>query len=234
MTQAQWLPTASRIQISREILGELRDLDPTIDLNWRKRVGAIMQRLGGAERKYVYSQFLEPKGIRYLPEEKQFVFEAGESLQTVVSRVSQPGLMHVAKKLVGALDALRKAATPTQFADYLEASLSLLDRFDSAEDLTVQKTKNALRSAFLTELVSATRNAGFKVEPNRRGLSAQSIKDFIIEVFLKQQFMGYRFRTLSVNVTIHPPTNVWRFRQGRQPARPELAARGRASLGGAA
>ena len=46
MTQAQWLPTASRIQISREILGELRDLDPTIDLNWRKRVGAIMQRLG--------------------------------------------------------------------------------------------------------------------------------------------------------------------------------------------
>ena len=97
--------------------------------------------------------------------------------------------MHVAKKLVGALDALRKAATPTQFADYLEASLGLLDRFDSAEDLTVQKTKNALRSAFLTELVSATRNAGFKVEPNRRGLSAQSIKDFIIEVFLKQQFI---------------------------------------------
>ena len=113
--------------------------------------------------------------------------------------------MHVAKKLVGALDALRKAATPTQFADYLEASLGLLDRFDSAEDLTVQKTKNALRSAFLTELVSATRNAGFKVEPNRRGLSAQSIKDFIIEVFLKQQFMGYRFRTLSVNTLEEDP-----------------------------
>ena len=183
----------------------LQDLDPVIDADWEDRIAEIMRKMGATERRYADSQFIEPKGIRYLPAEKRFTFEGRESVQKVAERIKNPELRSVAVRLSKAREAMDAAETPEQFANHLESALTLFDNFDAQENLPVQKDKNALRSAFLTELVAITRAANFKIAPNRRGFSTKAVKDYIIEIFIKQQILGYRFRTLPIGTLEEDP-----------------------------
>jgi serine/threonine-protein kinase PpkA len=111
----------------------------------------------------------------------------------------------VATKLSQSLDQLRRAATAEDYAGYLESSLTMLDQFDTAENLVVQKWKNALRVAYLNEVVAVTKKATFEVAKNYRALTPEVVKRYIIEVFIKHQILGFRFRTLPLgSLEEHP------------------------------
>ena len=60
---------ATRVYIPSDLMARLQDLDPVIDADWEDRIAEIMRKMGATERRYAYSQFIEPKGIRYLPTE---------------------------------------------------------------------------------------------------------------------------------------------------------------------
>jgi serine/threonine protein kinase len=191
---------AKRVYIPRELMIALQDLDPLLDVNWKKKVTAIYSKMGKEERSYVYSQFLQPKGVLFDAEQKQFVFYGRKSVQDVIAdSLRNAALAEIANKLEKAEQMLRTTTDIIAFANMMEGGLSLIDRFDSQENLKVQKEKNNLRNAFLDDLVLIVRGANFVLPENRRSLTIEAIKTYIIEVYLKQQMMGYRFRTIPVS-----------------------------------
>ena len=82
----------------------------------------------------------------------------------------------------------------------MEGGLSLIDAFDSREDLKAHKEKNTLRAAYLDDLVLIVRGANFLLPENRRSLTIESIKAYIIGVYIKQQMLGYRFKAIPASV----------------------------------
>ena len=205
MNPAQSVFSADKVHIPSELMTELREIDPLTDSGWEKKTMRVLGELGPDERKYAYSQYLEPKGIKYIPADRRFKYIQGESLQEATTSIQNAELRNVAQKLSKAVEVMKQLTSAEQFADHLEGALDQVNSFDSREDLKVQKEKNKLRTAFITELVNITRSAQFEVERNPRGLNAAAIKSFIVEVYLKQQLLGYRFRTLPIGTLEQDP-----------------------------
>jgi len=173
--------------LPREALVELQDLDPLFDDDWSKRVSATFSKLKPQDRKRVYEQFLEPKGIYLDPQKKQFVFRGRPSVHEVVhGYINNPELRAIAQKIQGIETTLRSANEATVFADNIEAGLSLIDRFDAQDSLVSQKEKLLLRSAFLDDLVPLIRETTFGVPPNRIDL-AKGIRGLVFaEAWLRR------------------------------------------------
>ncbi|MCP4077927.1 MAG: hypothetical protein GY744_17290 [Gammaproteobacteria bacterium] len=210
MNPAQSVFSADKVHIPSEQMAVLREIDPLTDSGWEKKTMRVLGELGPDERKYAYSQFLEPKGIKYIPADRRFKYIQGESLQEVAKTIQNAELRNIAQKLLKAVEGMKLLESVEKFADHLEGALEQVNKFDSKEDLKVQKEKNKLRTAFITELINVTRNAKFEVERNPRGLGPAAIKNYIIEVFLKQQLLGYRFRTLPIGTLEQDPNEFIR------------------------
>ncbi len=196
---------ADTIQIPTKILIELQELDPVINLNWEQKISHIFKKLGNFERKFVYSQFLEPKGIEFKSDTKRFIYHKQPPLNVVISEIQHGELRQTAGKLIESLDNINNAENIIKFAGLIESAVSLINDFDTAENLVVQKWKNTLRLAYLTRLVSVTREYQFEVPSNHRALTAEMVRQFIIEVYLKHEMLGFRFRTLPVGTLLENP-----------------------------
>lgn len=186
--------------LPREVLIALQDLDPLLDENWKKSVSDILAPMKNVERKYIYSQFLQQKGIVLDPVLKQLVFPGRPSVQDISRTLKYKELITVAARLEKAQQILRTATDIPAFADMMEGGLSLIDAFDSREDLKAHKEKNTLRAAYLDDLVLIVRGANFLLPENRRSLTIESIKAYIIGVYIKQQMLGYRFKAIPASV----------------------------------
>ncbi len=187
------------VHIPRELMLELQDLDPLLDVNWNQRATAILAQLDSVKRKYAFEQYLEPKGVIYDADTKKFDFYGRQSVQDVVAYLRNAGLQTIGRKFIEGQEMLRSTRDPIAFADMVESSLSVIERYDTQENLSVQKEKILLRNAFLDDLVLIARGMDFEVPKNQRSLSADAIKVFIIEIFIKQQIQGYRFKTLPIS-----------------------------------
>ncbi len=205
MAETQRVFAANRIHIPRKHLEYLLDLDPSIDDRWRDRVGAILEEIEPDERKYVYSQYLQPKGIQLIAGDNQLIFKEPESLKQVVSRLQNVEVKGVGAKLLYAMERMRTTRDVNQFAGHMEGAMNLIDQFDVGENSSVRKEKTLVRHALLIDLVSLTRKAEWDVMRNRRAFTSPMIKQYAIEVFLKHQMMGYRFRTLPIGTLENDP-----------------------------
>jgi serine/threonine-protein kinase PpkA len=187
------------VRLSGNVMVDLNDVDPLLNLNWNGVVSAIFPTLNAAQRKFVYAQILKPKGILYDAPNKEFVFYGRPTVADVLGGgVSNPALEVIAKKLLEAEQSLRVTRDTKVFADMMESSLSAVDRFNSEENLALQKEKMALRAAFLDDLVTIIRNVPFDLPSNKRSLTVEGIKAYMLEVYIKQQMIGYRFKTMSI------------------------------------
>jgi serine/threonine-protein kinase PpkA len=190
----------SGVRITREIMIDLQDMDPLLDEDWERIVSSVFSKLGPAERKYVYNQFVKPKGIVYDAEKKTFFFGGRPSVATVAENtLRNSGLQSLAGKLLKTQQSLRNTRDLHIFADMMEGGLSAIERYNTEENLNVQKEKVALRDAYLADLVPLVRNAQFDVPASRRNLTVESIKNYIIEAYLRHQMQGYRFKTLHLS-----------------------------------
>jgi len=197
---------AKRSIIPRELLIVLQDLDPLLDVNWKEKVSGIFGAIGKEERKYVYTQFLQPKGMLFDPALKTFGFHGRPGIQDVAgSALKNKELLVIAKRLENAGQMLHATIDIGAFADMMEGGLSLIDGFDSHEDLKAHKEKNMLRAAYLDDLVLIVRGANFELPENRRSLTIDAVKTYIIEVYIKQQMLGYRFKTIPVSALEQDP-----------------------------
>lgn len=188
-----------RPRIAPEISSDLSNLDPLLNAKWQLTVSAAFRKLSGEERRYAYQRYLAPKGIVLDREKRRLAFRGRPGLAEIKSKLTSSKLLVVVKKLEGALASLASLSDAIAYVDLLEGSLSVLDAFDPGEDLQLISQKSLLRQAYLDELVLLTRRAPLEIASSRRGLTSGVVRDFVVDVFLRQQMLGYRFRTESAD-----------------------------------
>lgn len=192
--------TGSGMRLPREVMIDLQDMDPLLDEGWEAIVNSAFSKLDPAERKYIYGRYIKPKGIIFDAEKKKFFFNGRPSVAVIAEQnLRTPGLQTLAGKLLKTLQVLHTTRDLNIFADMMEGGLSAIDRYNTEENLHIQKEKIALRSAYLDDLVSLVRNAQFDLPDSRRQLTIDSIKTFIIQAYLRHQMQGYRFKTLHLS-----------------------------------
>ncbi len=187
----------SRPRISPDISAGLAELDPLLNAKWQASVSAAFKTLTGEEREYAYHRYLAPKGIRVDAENRRLTFAGRPSLADVKSKLDSQKLIALAVKLEAVLLSLRGLSDAAPFVDLLEGSVSTVDDFAVGEELRQIRQKQMLRQAYLDELVVLVRSASLRVPATHRGLTAGTLREFLIEVFLRQKMLGYRFRTRS-------------------------------------
>ena len=186
------------LNIPREVLVTLKDLDPLFDTAWRKTATNLYKSLGPEERRHICNEILTPKGIVIDQEKKAFVFVGRLTVQEVIKEyLKHPELTKIAQKLLDVITLVQSTREALVVADNVEASLSLLDRFDPNDNIGLQKQKMLLRDALIYNLVLAVRAGEYDMPENYRKYTGPIFKSYLIDVFLRHQATGYRFKTMS-------------------------------------
>lgn len=178
-----------------EAIRQLKVIDPVLNLDWEQRVRGIMDALDEQSRARAFRNVIKPKGIEWDKASGRYVFEGKPTVRELVTGMSTPQLAAIADKLVKVLATLGQERNLGVLADALEGGLSNIDRFNPEESQQRQKEKLRLREAFLYDFAIGIRHADFDLPPNQRGLTVEAVRTYIIEVFIKQQLMGYWFAT---------------------------------------
>lgn len=186
--------------VSRQQMIALQDIDPLLDSDWLKIVSSTFNKLPPRERKFIYESFLQPKGIFLDPQKKAFVFKGRLTVQEVAASViTNTELKAIAGKLMKAEQIIRTTRDVNVVSDTIESGLSIIGRFDAQENLASQKEKLILRAAFLDDVVKLIRESTFDLPASRRLMTVDIVKTYIIQVYLRHEMMGYRFKTLPAN-----------------------------------
>lgn len=181
-----------------DAIRQLKIIDPVLNTDWLDRVLSIMAPLDAGSRQRAWRNVLKPKNIEWDEATDSYRFAGHPSLRDVAISLSTPQLSALADKLQKSIAALPENRNIVAVADTLEGGLSSIDRFNPEENPQRQKEKTRLREAFLYAFAGAVRTLDFDIPPNQRQLGADAIRTFIIEVFIKQQLMGYWFTTVPI------------------------------------
>ena len=179
-----------RQSLPREVSILLQELDPLLDADWYQKVVVLFKSLSAPQRTYAFANYLRGKGIQHDRETKKLVFSGRPGVSDLRDSISSSALQQVVVKLLKAEEMLRNTRNAIAFADLMESSISIIDNFDVQESLILQKEKQALRQAFLDDLVLIVRGSEFQIPENRRGLTNDIIANYFIQVYLKQQMQG--------------------------------------------
>ncbi|MCC2638663.1 MAG: hypothetical protein K0Q68_2382 [Moraxellaceae bacterium] len=176
----------------------LKVIDPVLNEDWEERITTILEPLDEQSRQRAFRNVIKPKGIELDKASGRYVFAGKPTVRELVTSMSTPQLAAIADKLLKVLASLGQERSLNIIADALEGGLSTIDRFNPEENQLRQKEKQRLRESFLYDFATGIRNADFDIPPNQRGLTVEAIRTYIIEVFIKQQLMGYWFTTTPI------------------------------------
>ena len=193
--------------IPYQIRATLLQLEPSTDLNWEKVLYDIFDDANIEVREEIDRQILKPKEIQWNRVENTFEFKITNSLELLRHRLDNERMRSIANKLSNSLIWLKKINDCVQIADYIENTLQQIDLIPVEERLSFQREKLLIRRVFLQDVAELIRTLDIQVPPNIRNLTADQIKCFIIEVFIKQQLLGYWFKPLlakSSELRAHP------------------------------
>lgn len=191
-------PIARRAFPLLDAIRALKVIDPVLNPDWQARMGAIMEPLDENARQRAFRNVIKPKHIEWDKATNRFRFEGRPTVRELATSMTTPQLTAMADKLTKVLASLGESRNITTIADALEGGLSNIDRFNPEENQQRQKEKLRLREAFLYDFADAIRSVEFEVPATQRGLTAEAIRTYIIEVFIKQQIMGYWFSTTPI------------------------------------
>lgn len=193
-------PTAD-VSDFRQRLTALRELDPSLDPGWKNTVVALYNSVDPKRRRYVLDRILGPKGIYIDRDSGKLAITGAPSIEELL----KDGLMTravdgLAGKLKDVVERMRKPNTCSAFADYVEGGLSAVDSFEASEDLQMVADLAALRHSFLEDIIRLTPDAPIEAEDNYRGIGVDTFKDYLLQVFVRQQIAGHGFRPQSAQL----------------------------------
>ena len=182
--------------VQQDDLEFLHDLHPLLDEGWEAKLKSVFLQLNDQKRKYVYEKILIPKGISFDSGNGRFVYEQISGVDSLVGGLSN-ALKMLGVKLQRTKKDLESLRDPMAIADIMESALSMIETFECQENMELQREKIRLRNAYLNELILYVRDAEFDPVKSQRNLDVDAIKTYMLEVFLRHQVLGYRFRTMA-------------------------------------
>ena len=174
----------------------LLQMEPSTDLNWQEVVSEILEQEDIEVREEIDRQILKPKEIQWNRIKNSFEYKISNSLHILKHSFSNERMRSIAAKLTQSTEWLKKTTDSMQIADYLENALHQIDLIPVNDNLALQREKLLIRRVFLQDVANIIRKLKLVPPKGIRQLTAEQIKCFIIEVYIKQQLLGYWFKPL--------------------------------------
>ncbi|MBR6026963.1 MAG: hypothetical protein IK065_05130 [Neisseriaceae bacterium] len=113
-------------------------------------------------------------------------------------------------KIAQSLQTLKNNTDIIEIANILENCIEQITSFNVERNLHLQAAKRKILGEFIYQAADIVRSkkTTFKIPDNRRRLNVDICKTFINEVYLKQQLLGYGFKTLSNYQLIEYPQTI--------------------------
>ena len=182
--------------IPYQIRATLLQLEPSTDLNWEEVLLQIFETENIAVKEEIDRQILKPKDIQWNRVTNTFEYKITSSLSILKHGLQSDRMRAVATKLSDSIQWLKEITDSVQIADYLENALHQIDLIPVDDDLNLQQEKLLIRRVFLQDVAKRIRKLNLQPLQGIRHLSSAAIKCFIVEVFIKQQLLGYWFKPL--------------------------------------
>lgn len=174
----------------------LLQLEPSTDLNWEGILLDVFDNENIEVREEIDRQILKPKDIQWNRVTNTFEYKITNSLGILKHSFTSERMRSVASKLSNSVHWLKNITDSVQIADYLENALHQIDQIPVDDNLLLQREKLLIRRVFLQDAAKLIRKLDIQPSAGVRNLSSEEIKCFIIEVFIKQQLLGYWFKPL--------------------------------------
>lgn len=188
---------AQKALTTLDLIRLLKNIHPILNHDWMESVPRILAQLDEDSRRRCYKNILEPKDISITSTGK-FIFTGQRNLNNAKKVLVTRQLNALADKLLRIVGEISKTRNVLSIGDSLEAGFNLISEVNTEDNLAQQKEKVFLMESFLYDFAITLRQHDFDVPENRRGLTVDIIKAFIIEVYIKQKILNYWFSPLPL------------------------------------
>ena len=172
-------------------------IDPLLDMYWEDNLRNIFAKINLTDQENIYQQILQPKNIRWDREQQRFTHHLINDINSIVEQIPHAGMKTLAQKIVMSLNQLKEYKNVTEVADYLESILNQIDKIDVEDNIELQRLKLTIRKEFIYAVATIIKHKNdLNIANNFRNLTLDCVKCFILEVYLKQQLLGFWFKTL--------------------------------------
>ena len=202
--------------IPYQIRATLLQMEPSLDANWEELLANIFEGADIDAREEIDRQILKPKEIQWNRVTNSFDYRVTNSLAILKHSFSSERMRSIATKLSHSINWLKSITDPIQIADYLENALHQIDQIPVEDDLKLQREKMMMRRVYLQDVAKLIRTLEIDPPGGVRGLTPNQIKSFIVEVYIKQQLLGYWFKPLlarSSAMMDHPFFKFWLLKE---------------------
>ena len=204
------------MMIPYQIRATLLQMEPSLDANWEELLANIFEGADIDVREEIDRQILKPKEIQWNRVTNSFDYRVTNSLAILKHSFSSERMRSIATKLSHSIIWLKNFIDPIQIADYLENALHQIDQIPVEDDLKLQREKMMMRRVYLQDVAKLIRTLEIDPPGGVRGLTPNQIKSFIVEVYIKQQLLGYWFKPLlarSSAMMDHPFFKFWLLKE---------------------
>lgn len=201
----------SQIAIPYQLRARLSQLEPSLDLNWERELRTVLAEVSPELKESIDFQILKPKKILWDQEMDQYRYQAQHSVERLSQKFLNDRMRYYASTFGLSLKSLQGLNDSLQIADYLENVLEQIDKIDVNENFQMQREKLELRRTFLLNAAEIIRGLRLQPVEGVRQLTEQQIKCFIIEVFIKQQLLGYWYKPLLKKQTAEMTHPLFRY-----------------------
>jgi len=182
--------------IPYHLRARLLQIEPSLDLEWERELKLVLADTSKDIQNTIDHQVLRPKKIKWDRELNQFSYQGQASVELLCQKLTQEKIKYFANTLHFSLSSLKTLTDALQIADYLENAIAQIDQIEVEENFHMQREKLELRRTFLLNAAEIIRELDIPDLDGIRQLTTAQIKCFILEVFIKQQLLGYWFKPL--------------------------------------
>ncbi|WP_168379185.1 hypothetical protein [Acinetobacter cumulans] len=182
---------------------KLLQLEPVLDQHWRSIVSEVCTDLDQSNLAQI-QQMLSQKGIRWESSSQSYQRDVPMNLGMLMKVLKYDVMREHAQYLATQLEELRTLTMSIQVAQKLEENLAYINKIDAEEDFELQHEKNVLHRHFILNAAQIIREMDLIAPSDARELTAQQVKIFLIEIFLKSHMLGQFF-----DATIPKSSEIW-------------------------
>ncbi|WP_180135039.1 hypothetical protein [Acinetobacter sp. YH12070] len=182
---------------------KLLQLEPVLDQHWRSIVSEVCTDLDQSNLAQI-QQVLSQKGIRWESSSQSYQRDVPMNLGMLMKVLKYDVMREHAQYLAIQLEELRTLTMSIQIAHKLEENLAYINKIDAEEDFELQHEKNVLHRHFILNAAQIIREMDLIAPRDARQLTAQQVKIFLIEIFLKSHVLGQVF-----DASIPKSSEVW-------------------------
>jgi hypothetical protein len=182
--------------IPYQIRAKLLQLEPSLDSDWQESLQQVFADADLTLCEDIDRQILKPKEIHWNRINQTFEYKANTSLAILKHRLTHERMRTFAKTLSESLENLKNISDSIQIADYLENAIEQINQIQVDENFVLHREKILVHRTFLLNAAKIIRKTNIDPLKGVRKLSEKEIKCFIVEVFIKQQLLGYWFKPL--------------------------------------